>query len=151
METRARNLYLGILGQNIRDEEMIRRVGFIKNQEIGHMFMAQELIKISLGAESRKNKPYFPKKTLKSLRGDIILKRNLLHSLAELLDVKVRTFILLGLLGKEASKFKRADRARQELTRVIAHQLKTPLTISNWISELFLRKNREKLSEDEKK
>lgn len=150
LETVARDLYLSILGQNIRDEEMIHKVELIKNQEIGHMFMAKELIKISARAESRKNKPYFSKETLKFLKGDIILKRTLLGSMVKLLDAKVRAFFLFGLLGKKAIKFKKADKTRQELTRVIAHELKTPLTTSNWISELFLRKNREKLTEDEK-
>ena len=138
LETGARDLYLGILERNIEDEEIIRRIELIKRQEVGHMLMAKELIKMSAIAESRKKKPYFSKKDIDSLEGDIILKRNLLYSIAKLLDAKVRTFTLLGLLGREAFKFKKADKARQELTGIIAHQLKTPLTTSNWISELFL-------------
>ena len=158
LETGARDLYLGILERNIEDEEIIRRIELIKKTrrreknepEVGHMLMAKELIKMSAIAESRKKKPYFSKKDIDSLEGDIILKRNLLYSIAKLLDAKVRTFTLLGLLGREAFKFKKADKARQELTGIIAHQLKTPLTTSNWISELFLKKKEGELTEDEK-
>jgi len=149
LEIRARDLYLGILGQDIGDEETNHQIGFIKNQELGHIIMARELIKISQKAELRKSGFHLSQKTLNSLKGDITFKRILLNGIIKLLDAKTRTFALLGFLGKEAIKFKKTDKARQELTKIIAHQLKTPLTVSSWIAESLLRR-KEKLTENEK-
>ena len=151
LETMARDLYSDILRQSIGDRETVNKINSIKNQEAGHILMAKELIKISSQAELRKDKPYFSGKALKSLVGDKIIKRNLLFNIVKLLDAKVRTFTLLGLVGREAFKFKKADKERQEFTKMITHQLRTPLTASNWISELFLKKNREKMTKDERK
>ncbi|MDO8559360.1 MAG: HAMP domain-containing sensor histidine kinase [bacterium] len=150
LETRARDLYSNILEQNVGDQETIRKINFIKNQEVGHIFMAKELIKMSAIAESRKQGSYFSKEDINSLKIDVILKRNLLYSIVKLLHTKVRTFALIGFLGKKASKFKKADQARRELTKVIAHQLRTPLTVSGWISEAFLTKKGGEIAKDEK-
>lgn len=150
LETMARDFYAGMLSQDIKDEEIINKIEFIKNQEVQHIFMAKELMKISARAESRKKRPDFSPKTLAYLKGDIILKRNLIESVTKILDDKVRNLSLLDFLGKKAVKFKKADETRRESAKIVAHRLKTPLTTSNWISEILLENGGKKINKKER-
>lgn len=149
LETKARDLYLDILQQDIKDEEIVSKIRFIKNQEISHILMAKELLEIGVAAELRRGQ-VFSEKKLNFWKIEINFKRILLNEVIKLLDAKVHIFSLLDELGREAFELKKADKARQELIRTIVHHLKTPLIASNWISELFLRKKSQELSRNEK-
>lgn len=149
LEKEAEDIYSEILEQKL-GKDTSDTIRFIKRQETGHVVMVEKLIGISANAESRK-KPRLSKAFADSLRRDVVFKKNMLNSVIELLNAKIRTFILLDSMGSEAAKFKKADKARRELIKIIVHELKSPLTVSSWTSELLLKKRGDLLTDAEKR
>ncbi len=124
--------------QNINDEEIAAKLKFIEREEFGHIKLAEKLVEISKTAERRKGGQRISKESLFQIRTDFILKRRLLTSIIQLLATKVETFTLLSLLGRKSKKFEKADRLRQDFISTIAHQFKTPLTVTKYVLAEFL-------------
>ena len=70
--------------------------------------------------------------------------------LTQLLDSKIQSFTLINLLNKKEANYQRTKKTRDEMTKIIIHNLKNPLTVTKWISELLLEGKKEKLTEDQK-
>ncbi|MBL7141602.1 HAMP domain-containing histidine kinase [Patescibacteria group bacterium] len=149
LETKARDMYSEML-QGISDKEIVKKLDFIRKQEVGHILFAKELIRISKKAEQRRAKPRIPKEALVQLEGDFVFKRYLLNTMIQLLEAKLHTFSLLNLLGRKNIEFKKAAKLRQDLMNTTIHQLKTPIAITNLVSELLLKQEKEKLTKEQK-
>jgi len=149
LETKARDIYSEILKEN-SGREVNKSISIIKNQEIGHMNLAKVLIELSKKAEQRKFKPRINKKDLNILKRDIILKKALLDALHKFINTKLEDFALVDLLGKKYVYFQKIDELKKEFIRSVTHQLKTPLTTTNFISELLLIDKKEKLTKRQK-
>jgi len=148
LEEAAKEAYLDIL-KSIKDEEIIRKITFIKNQEISHIEYAKDLIKITKKSQKRKNNLKISEATPNLIHADFLFKRQLLNVIMQLLNSKIQTFALTALLNKESDKFKKANKSHRELIGIVTHQLKTPLTVTKWISESLL-KDQQTLTKEQK-
>ncbi len=128
LEIKARDIYSEIL-QDINDKEISLKLGHIKDQEIIHILYAKKLVQIGKRAAQRKNKPKVDKETIGFLRQDIVFKKQLLNTTIQLLDFRIQAFALA-----------KTDKFHEELIHTLAHQLKTPLTVTKWISGSLLNK-----------
>lgn len=149
LETKARDMYSEML-RGISDKEIAKKLDFIKKQETEHILFAKELIRISKKAEQRKTKPRISKQILVRLEGDFAFKRYLLNTIIQLLEAKLYTFTLLNLLGRKNIEFKKASKLHQDLMNTTIHQLKTPIAITNLVSQLLLKQEKEKLTKNQK-
>ena len=137
METRARDNYAEIL-PDIDDKQMAERIAFIRDQEAGHMRLAQELVKMNEKAEQRKVAPRIKENTLVQLRVELKLKSDLINATIHFLAREMQIFNLLESLGSKSREFAKAEKSRRDSMNVIAHQIKTPLTTTKYISEILL-------------
>lgn len=137
MEKKARDMYAEAI-QNTSDEEIAEKLKFIEREEFGHIKLAEKLVGISKAAEQRKGVPQISKDALSYIRVDFVLKRRLLTSVIQLLATKTETFTLLSLLGRKSKKFEKADRLRKDFISTIAHQFKTPLTVTKYVLSEFI-------------
>ena len=141
LEKKARDIYSKILLDKPA-KQIAEKIKFIRNQEIGHMAMADILIGISKKAEKRKEEPEIPADIFNYLNQDIILKRNLLGTIKQFIDMRIKSIKLISLMGSKTEEFKKMDKSRRALIDITVHQLKTPLTITRWSSELLGKKDK---------
>src|SRR3989344_9263294 len=117
LETEARDIYSDIL-LGLTNNDLIEKITFIKNQEIGHMKLVKILIKMGELAEKRKKEPRISEKDLAYLNNDFLFKRQLLNTINELLNTKIQTFTLLNLLGAKSLKFEKTEKLYQNLINI---------------------------------
>ncbi len=153
LEIRARDTYAKIL----KDAELAGQDGgiaktleFIRRQEVEHVFAAKRLVSLDRKADKRKQKPEIPKDALAGLQNDFIFRRTLINTATALLTAELETFILLSTMGESSRDFREKAEARREMVSKIAHQLKTPPTVSNWISEVLMKELIGQLTEGQK-
>ncbi|MBI2042574.1 MAG: HAMP domain-containing histidine kinase [Candidatus Nealsonbacteria bacterium] len=154
LEIRARDTYVKILkdaeiaGQ---DGDIKKTLELIRDQEIEHVFAARRLVDLHRKADKRKQKPEISKDALIGLQSDFIFRRTLIDTAGALLTSELSTFVLLSAFGEKSREFKKKTEERREMMAKIAHQLKTPPTISNWISEILMKELAGQMTEEQKK
>lgn len=135
-EKKARDMYEEILNAS-SNKDIIGNIEHIKEEEAMHMQLAEFLIeKSKLG----RNKSSISKESSYYLKKDLVFKKYLLDTLYQLLGMRLKTIDLLDAFGKENIRFKRADKQQKDLIKTVAHQLKTPLTTTKWISKTLSEK-----------
>ncbi|MDO8435887.1 MAG: HAMP domain-containing sensor histidine kinase [bacterium] len=151
LETEASQIYSAILDEFPGVDELAEKISHIRNEEIYHIQIANSLIKIGKKAEKRKTGIIIPSKNTRDfLQNDFNFKGYLLNTLTRLLDAKIQSFMLINLLNKKDVRYQRARQTRDNITKIIIHNLKSPLTITKWISDLLLEGKKEKLTGEQK-
>lgn len=152
LEMEASDMYTSILHDfPEKIDDLSEKIGHIRNEEINHIQIAKNLIDIGKRAEKRKEGLIvFSKEKRDFLKNDFNFKGYLLNMLSQLLNSKIQSFILINLLNKKDAKYRRSKKMRDEITRTVIHNLKTPLTVTKWISDILLEGGKEKLTDYQK-
>jgi signal transduction histidine kinase len=148
LEIKAKDIYDKMM-ENGLDEESLKNIKRIELEEVGHIKKAEALILLNKMADKRKNKAV-RKKTADFFKKDFLFKQSLLETISGLVDSRIETMELLEMFGKNNEKFIKSGRARQDLVNKIIHDLKTPLTLTKWLTDTLL-KEEEGLSQNQEK
>ncbi|MDO8639395.1 MAG: HAMP domain-containing sensor histidine kinase [bacterium] len=151
LEIEARKIYSSILDEFSEVDGLSEKISHIINEEINHIQIVKSLIEIGKKSEKRQAGNIIPSKAMRDfLQNDFNFKGYLLDMLTQLLDEKIQSFTLISLLNKKDARYQRTKKTRDEMTKIIIHNLKNPLTVTKWISELLLEGKKEKLTDDQK-
>lgn len=95
------------------------------------------------------------KKERKSFRGEIINRRKdgaeyvAMASISPIMDKEKRVQFFVG-IERDITKDKEIDRAKSEFVSLASHQLRTPLSIINWYTELLMSEDSGELNQEQK-
>jgi len=143
LEKKAKDIYEDIM-KNDLDNDSLSKINWIRQEEIEHIRKAKFLVALKGKAAKRKKPAVFGKKAQEYFGRDFVFKRNILSSINELINSRIETISFLGKL----EQFSEADKSRQQLVERVVHDIKSPLALTNWITESLLT---QKLTEGQKK
>jgi len=147
IEKKAKDIYDKMM-ENGLDEESLKKIKWIETEEIEHIRKAEALIILDRNAYKREPR-LIKKETADYFKKDFIFKRNLLGSVNRLIDTRIEMIEFLALLGKDNEKFSKINKTRQSLVDKITHDIKTPLTVTSWLTESLLE-GKKNLSQEQK-
>lgn len=143
IEQGARDAYTLLLG-DVKDKYFRKNIIHIRDEEIGHVALVEELLKIlKTKAVSKNDKVKYEKKRL-------VEREKLINAAAEVLQAKIKLISLLEKFDALNRELKDLNKLKSEFVSITAHQLKNPLTSMKWFFDLVMAGSFGQLDEKQK-